>query len=70
MSTLIHKLDNGVVLNCGNCSSPIRYFYFTHICEYRCGSGTCKIYCMECLKEKGDCKHCKKKYIMKAQHSL
>ena len=68
MSTLIHKLDKGVVISCGSCSAPIKDMYFTHLCETR-KLQTLK-YCFECLSEKGICKYCKRDYLMKTGYSI
>jgi hypothetical protein len=71
MSSLIHKLDKGVVIYCHNCKSPMKDFYFTHLCDYRKFMGSViKQYCISCLQEKGTCKICKQKYIMKTSYSL
>ena len=74
MSTLIYKLGNGVIIECGNCTCPVKEYYYVHLCEYSNNTNSklknVKMYCFSCLEEKGECRKCKRKYIMKASHSI
>ena len=70
----VNGLDDGIVVWCDCCTSPIKNVYFTHSCEYRTtriNNGiNPKKYCYDCLINKKDCKYCKQSYMIKSSVSI
>lgn len=74
MASLINNLAKGIIIKCSMCTGPIKYVYFTHLCEFnpsRVSNGILpNTYCFECLKEKETCKQCGFSYLAKHAMSL
>ena len=72
--SLVNQFEKGFILKCDICTSPMKEIYFSHLCEMsvsRTRNGIpAKMYCFQCLNEKGPCKHCGLSYLSKWSVSL
>ncbi len=63
MSTIEHPIENGLVVMCDSCDSPISKYYYTHECGVWRTQLNKKIWCWNCLDSvRKRCRWCGEKY--------